>query len=618
MLSYFPTPYPDEIFYSLIARYFLHLGFGMPSRKLLSILFGKEVCKPIIDFPGNLSHFQQQVGDNLKCSLDELINRFTLLPLYSPSITASRKQLIFDSMTNPKVNYYFPAKNISSLIFPSLRCPRYCPYCFEEDLINFGESYWHRSHQIPSLPFCTIHSCYLRSVPVNPVTISSCFFIPPVKTYCPEVASQNLDNNEALEIGKRLLLLFQEGHKHEFNINLHRRVLLTSNFKKGKCTVDLPAFYNAFSAFYSLDTLQLFHSMVNISSGYCWLKSSIRNNKGAMDPIRYILLHGFLSSIRKPEAFKTETSNASNKYPCRNLICQNYNKLILNCMKERYSSKTKGIIKTICCSACGYTYTRSNKMQPGNYKFKVKDYGLLWKDRLHNLYQEGLSARKISEIMGCSPAVVRYQYAILCSHGPSYSESKKNNKLQEKQSQWIALIRENPQLSKTQLRHLQGGLYDWLYLNSNPWLDALNYPKPKIKNRSKIIDWKKREQEYLKAVKKVYQNLVLNKEERRISKSLLIRLISNGSKIHKSINKMPKLKEYLDSVSETAEKYMLRRLILAYEEMLQQEIAITRMHLLKKAKISKKFRSTTIEEEVQRLMLVHLTHQTNERRKLAS
>jgi transposase-like protein len=392
MLSYFPTPYPDEIFYSLIARYFLHLGCSNQPIKVFSALFGKEYSKAILSFPRNLSYFHQQVGANLKSSLDQIINNYTLFPLYSPYITASRKQLFYKSMTNSSGNFnYFLITGQGN--HSSLKRPRYCPYCFEEGLTTFGEAYWHRSHQIPTLFFCTTHSCYLSTIAIKPETLNPSFYIPPVKEYCPEVASPQLDNPEAMEVAKRLLLAFHENYRIEINPDLYRSILLKSSFGKGENTIDLLAFYDAFSAFYSKETLQLFFSSVSLSEDFCWLKTAIRNSERTIDPIRHALLQGFLSSISET---KIETSNALQKYPCRNLICSFYEKLKGDFLEEHYDSKSKKIIKTICCSNCGYTYTKSNKKQANEYNFTVKDFGSLWKEKLYNLYQQGLSLKKMA------------------------------------------------------------------------------------------------------------------------------------------------------------------------------------------------------------------------------
>ncbi len=40
---------------------------------------------------------------------------------------------------------------------------RYCPKCLEQDHSTYGEPYWHRIHQLPSVFFCPDHHCALSS-----------------------------------------------------------------------------------------------------------------------------------------------------------------------------------------------------------------------------------------------------------------------------------------------------------------------------------------------------------------------------------------------------------------------------------------------------------------------
>lgn len=38
---------------------------------------------------------------------------------------------------------------------------RYCPMCAKEDREKYGETYWHRIHQIEGIQICRKHGCYL-------------------------------------------------------------------------------------------------------------------------------------------------------------------------------------------------------------------------------------------------------------------------------------------------------------------------------------------------------------------------------------------------------------------------------------------------------------------------
>lgn len=40
---------------------------------------------------------------------------------------------------------------------------RYCPECAKEDREKYGETYWHREHQIPKIRVCPKHRCFLEN-----------------------------------------------------------------------------------------------------------------------------------------------------------------------------------------------------------------------------------------------------------------------------------------------------------------------------------------------------------------------------------------------------------------------------------------------------------------------
>ncbi len=40
---------------------------------------------------------------------------------------------------------------------------RYCPQCLDQDYLTWGEPYWHRVHQLPSVFFCPEHHCALST-----------------------------------------------------------------------------------------------------------------------------------------------------------------------------------------------------------------------------------------------------------------------------------------------------------------------------------------------------------------------------------------------------------------------------------------------------------------------
>jgi hypothetical protein len=60
----------------------------------------------------------------------------------------------------------------------SLPSVRYCPRCAQEDLKEFGESYWHRGHCLPATHVCVKHWVPLHRPAAVPVTFSGTLLTP--------------------------------------------------------------------------------------------------------------------------------------------------------------------------------------------------------------------------------------------------------------------------------------------------------------------------------------------------------------------------------------------------------------------------------------------------------
>lgn len=82
MLAYFPAIYPDELLYSVLARYHLHMGMPHVSSTLES-LFGNRKVIAAFDLPGNLQALAERIPSDRKLSAEKMIDELTLYPYFS-------------------------------------------------------------------------------------------------------------------------------------------------------------------------------------------------------------------------------------------------------------------------------------------------------------------------------------------------------------------------------------------------------------------------------------------------------------------------------------------------------------------------------------------------------
>lgn len=163
-LAYFPMIYPDELMYSFLARIKVHSGYPSYIYAARDLL---EEGKIAVDIEF-ISPINKEVERLLleQISMDALIKRHTMFPYYARFITVDRKKRAYNAFEKRSGNY----NNL--LVLPKnnkgrIRCLRYCPICAKNDIDKYGETYWHRIHQLQGIEICSVHKCYLVETDVE-------------------------------------------------------------------------------------------------------------------------------------------------------------------------------------------------------------------------------------------------------------------------------------------------------------------------------------------------------------------------------------------------------------------------------------------------------------------
>ena len=164
MITFFPDFYPDELVYSLLSRYYSKSGY---SAYIFAAedLYKNKLIKPDIEF---LNPLKKEAIDIItqNTSMGSVIKDHTMFPYYGRFIKQERRLKAYETLLNMNGSVY------NLLAIPTnknnqKRYLRYCPYCVEEDREKYGETYWHRKHQIPAINICPIHFCKLINTTVE-------------------------------------------------------------------------------------------------------------------------------------------------------------------------------------------------------------------------------------------------------------------------------------------------------------------------------------------------------------------------------------------------------------------------------------------------------------------
>lgn len=161
MLNFFPEIYPDELWYSVLCRYHIRSGNSY-FISTMDELFGKEVKYISVGslFPNNSIYLINKQLPNGILDMDDIISNHTLFPFFVRMRSIKEKMNMIDMIKagnskNSIVHWRTSTKRNNFL--------KFCPICQADDIKNYGESYWHCSHQIPLITTCYKHKCKLIS-----------------------------------------------------------------------------------------------------------------------------------------------------------------------------------------------------------------------------------------------------------------------------------------------------------------------------------------------------------------------------------------------------------------------------------------------------------------------
>lgn len=164
MITQFPLIYPDELLYSQLARYHARSG-NLAYIFTAEQLFQIKTVRPDVEF---LNAYTPEALSVLTSTmlLEDIIMKHTMFPYYGRFLKSERRMEAFDSLVNMRTDYRRLLPIPKSM---AVRYLRYCPICVQNDRAQYGETYWHRVHQMVGVDICPIHHCQLidSTIPTN-------------------------------------------------------------------------------------------------------------------------------------------------------------------------------------------------------------------------------------------------------------------------------------------------------------------------------------------------------------------------------------------------------------------------------------------------------------------
>lgn len=598
MIIQFPTPYPDELLYSVIARYHIRSG-NIFWKHTLEDLFGKRTISASVFLPSGIGSLVQHLPKNTTLNERVLIEKHTMYPLYTVFLPTEKAQSIYESMTSDDGKKIYMQSGIMASAIPQNKYLKYCSACADEDIATFGELYWHRLHQLPGNLICPKHDLWLEHSKVPIAHSNKHAFILPTTSNC-DLTKGRRANEDFLQQLKEIIhqaeLLMNgrfENQSFSHFTEFYHHHLIEKRFASFRGQVKQAELYKAFYDLYPKELLENFY--IDIANAQ-WIANLSRKHRKSFHPYYHLLMLNFLgldvNEMFKKTSFKHNPFGYPN-WPCLNTVCPDYMKNVIKDVTIRSCEKTKKPIGRFTCSTCGFSYTRKGKDHNKDdiHKYtRIMDFGFLWRKELQSLLNDEQSYREIARRLNVDPGTVIKHVKMERDNSKENTHSDKVELVEHNRQIWIQLQQEQPNFSKTELRKQSPSTYAFLYRNDREWMNNHSPKLRKIESENGRVNWRERDREILDQVTEVASELCMsNGKPSRITLKGIADAIGERALLEQHLEKMPQTQEFINGVCESEQAFRLRRVQHVLKEMRDQGEVIKSWKVLRRAGIKTKF-----------------------------
>lgn len=440
MFNFFPRLYEDELFYSIMSRYHRMSGSKNVRNSILE-LTGDRNARPSVFIPSHLEYTASEIRIK-KINSEYLIQRHTLLPLFTPFMTKVRRtKLLTQIRFSNGVGVYNQLGLSASKIKQNFGI-RYCPSCAAEDLNKYGELYLHRLHNIANIEVCYKHWCELIRISDSIYNSKKFKYIKFDESLIVKPQYINRVHTPELTIVSYFEFLLSHDLNY-FDYEIVRRKCIGMLEKKFLVTLNKhfrkKNIINELIQFYGTEFLQARNVFLNPNKQTNWLDYFLHSRKVLIHPYQIILLINYLE--QDPSVFfnKVDTDVkpfGNSPWPCLNIASDHYKELLITKVEISRGKSKQQIIGRFSCS-CGFTYVRNGPDNNPSDKFRysrVINYGDIWIKKAKELYNvKGLSFREISRRLQCDAGtVIKYIRAEVYEHQITIFNDVIENQLKKK------------------------------------------------------------------------------------------------------------------------------------------------------------------------------------------
>ena len=590
MILKFPRPYPDETFYSWIARYHERSANYYAKTTVESVFDSPYGCA-IYNLPTGLKKFCSQLLPLCHYDPAQILQFHTSLPYYSSTFPKQRIENAKSKMLSELNIGIYSLLGTQASIIAEFRYFKYCPDCLTEDTEQFGEPYWHRVHQLPGVVVCPHHCIPTLNSVVDKQNSHTQFYASAGNYAKPNLVQKNiLPSQKLTDVAAESLKLLSR-YRRPITSRRYRNQLLGAGFDKGDL-INQVKLAEAFLDFWPQNLLTDIGVPSDLKSKSSWLKFITRNTRQGLraHPLQHILLRLFLKNqIPLQEPLQSVDENIKT-YPCPNPFCKADSHNSATVTETYRHSKTGPLFGIIQCR-CGFSFSCNLEVNE-LYTRNVIQYGKAWDKKFSKYVQQGHSIHKLEQLMSVSRPVIKKK-ALELDLSPEWlprrCTQKAKKSFMEKRAQkhkqiFLQHRNKNSEHTLKELRCKINSTIKFLYRYERNWLNQ-HKPTEKQAIKPQRIDWKKRDQKYLRNVQSIVTELLnMPGKPQKITLYKVSKIFGQKNIFSKIPNKIPLTMNYLEKACDK-DQYITRRLKWAALRLSQTGESVTRRKILQKAAI---------------------------------
>jgi len=524
MLCHLPAPYPDELLYSVIARYLKHNGTANASAVTVQV-FGRKK-RPCVDLPSSLDVVSKRTWLIWGMTGEEIADQLTLFPYYARYVSNRRVVRCVQELRSDNSSGLHARLGVSAWRVGVPKLLRFCPTCRTSDFDRFGETYWRRAHQIVGVLVCPDHGDLLieSDALVKPnsygyvdATQSTAHIASPTQGVLDKT-----DATKAFKIANRCRDMLR-GQISPWLLDdmptVYRKAALERGFSDGPFRLSQRKFENAFVAFFGEVLLARLDCEIQMGKDTNWVRSILRpeGHSVAFHPLQHSLVQIFLESV--PLDVSNKIPFGLGPWKCPNPYGRHKETFPLKRISIRRLPSGEPVASAKC--SCGFCFTFSRMSSTDLHLPIVKNFGGLgptWRSEAKRLQRKGLCTTAIAKKMH-----IDFRTAKNLLEGKSRARRVLSEQIEKWKQEWLKLLDQVPNRRPVLARKTNGRLYMKLWRWDREWLLAQPRFGSSARAPSGRVDWTSRDMEWSKILRAAAQKVKASGPPRRVAPLTIIK-----------------------------------------------------------------------------------------------